>query len=78
MPAHIDGLGRLFCQLERRLAHRLGGAEQRKDAAVMVAVGLYVEDEAAGDAVRRVDEALKHRRILFPADTEIRNAFNYK
>lgn len=68
--------GCLFCQLERRLVIGLGGTEQRKDAAVMAAVGLHIEDEAAGNTVRRVNKSLKHRRVRFLADAEIRNAFN--
>ena len=73
---HIDGLGGLPGQAEGDLLDALGRAHQRKDAAVVAAVGLDVQQRAAGHGIGDIHQALEHDRVDLLADAEIRNAFN--
>ena len=72
---HVDGLRCLLGQAECRLCHGLRASQQREHAAVVVAVRLDVKYEAAGNAVRDIDQSLKDLLIFFLADAEIRYAF---
>ena len=73
---HIDQLDGLLGHLYGGFFHRLRGAHQCKYAAVVIAVGLNIEYQTAGDGFGNCHQRVKGIRILFAAAAEIRYAFD--
>ena len=73
---HVDALGGDLRELEGDLLDGLGGADEGENAAVVVAVGLSVEQGAAGDALRGLDELVIGGLVLFLGAAEIGDAFD--
>ena len=73
---HVDALGGDLRELEGDLLDGLGGADEGENAAVVVAVGLSIEQGAAGDALRGLDELVIGGLVLFLGAAEIGDAFD--
>ena len=73
---HVYDFGGFFRELEGDFFDRLGRTYEGEDAAVVVAVGLRVEQRAAGYALRDVDERVVGGFVLFFAAAEVRNALD--
>ena len=76
MLVHVDALGGDLGQLEGDLLDGLGRANEGEDAAVVVAVGLRVEQGAAGNALSSLDESVVGGLVLFLGAAEIGDAFD--
>ena len=70
---HVDALGGDLGQLEGDLLDGLGGADQGEHAAVVVAVGLGVEQGAAGHALGGLNEGVISSLVLLLAAAEVRD-----
>ena len=75
MLGHVDDLGSLLGQLEGDLLDGLGGADHGEHTAVVVAVGLGVEQGAAGHAVGHFHQGVIGGLVLLLAAAEIGDAF---
>lgn len=71
---HIDQLSGPAGQLKGGLKHGLRRTDHGQDGTVVAAVGLRVEQGAAGDALRRLYKGLKAGGIAGLAEAEIRDA----
>ena len=70
---HVDALGGDLGQLEGDLLDGLGGADQGEHAAVVVAVGLGIEQGAAGHALGGLHEGVVSGLVLLLAAAEVRD-----
>ena len=73
--SHVDGLDGLLGEPEGDLLDGLRRADHREHAAVVAAVGLHVEQGAAGHGIGHVHQTLEHGLVALLADGEIGDAF---
>ena len=73
--SHVDGLDGLPGEPEGDLLDGLRRADHREHAAVVAAVGLHVEESAAGYGIGHVHQTLEHGLVALLADGEIGDAF---
>ena len=76
MLGHVDDLGSLFGELEGHLLDGLRGADHGEHAAVVVAVGLGVEEGAAGHALGHLHQGVVGGLILLLTAAEIGDTFH--
>ena len=76
MLVHVDALGSNLGQLEGDFLDGLGRTDQGEDAAVVVTVGLRVEQGAAGNALSGLDEGVVGGLVLFLGAAKIGDAFD--